>query len=82
MANVKELRKVMEAIELLQTEKLISEKVASKYLTDYLIKQHEKEHPKEEVKSSAANVTALPNTTYKDVTRQMAEIPTTKYGLE
>lgn len=39
---MKELKKVMEAIELLQNEKLISEKVATKYLTDYLTKQHEK----------------------------------------
>lgn len=37
---MKELKKVMEAIELLQKENLISEKVATKYLTDYLEKRH------------------------------------------
>lgn len=38
---MKELKKVMEAIELLQNEKLISEKVATTYLTNYLAKKHE-----------------------------------------
>lgn len=40
--EIKNLKKVMEAIELLHAEKLISEKVASKYLTEYLAKQNEK----------------------------------------
>lgn len=39
--EIKGLKKVMEAIELLHNEKLISEKVASKYLTDYLEKKHQ-----------------------------------------
>lgn len=40
--EIKKLKEVMQAIEVLQNEKLISEKVSAKYLTEFVAKEHTK----------------------------------------